>query len=373
MKPDQKFIPLMSPNITEEDISAATAVLRSGKLVQGENVAALESAVAQYLGVRNVVAVSSGTATLHLALVALGIGAGDEVIVPAFSYVATANVVEIVGAKPVFVDVERDTFNLDVSQIEPAITPRTKAIIPVHEFGLACDISKISEIARQQNLFVIEDAACALGATESGKFTGTFGDIGSFSLHPRKAITSGEGGLLTTNDDDLATAFRVLRNHGIEVRSGRMEFVAAGFNYRMTDFQAALVLSQFERLEKNIEAKNDLAEIYLSELEAERNIQMPFVPPGKGHTWQTFHTIVDQKYNRDDLIEELKMRGVGTNYGAQCIPAQIYYQEKYRLDCKRLFPNAMRAYQHGLALPMYEKLQSPDICFVAETLRSVLN
>lgn len=373
MKPDQKFIPLMSPNITEADISAATAVLRSGKLVQGENVEALECAVAEYLGARNVVAVSSGTATLHLSLVALGIGAGDEVIVPAFSYIATANVVEIVGAKPIFVDVERDTFNLDVSQIEPAITPRTKAIIPVHEFGLACDISQIAEIARGRGLFVIEDAACALGATEDKKFVGTTGDVGSFSLHPRKAITSGEGGLLTTDDDELAMKFRVLRNHGIEMRNGRMEFIAAGFNYRMTDFQAALVLSQFERLEKNIEAKNNLAEIYLSELGAERNIQLPTVPAGKRHTWQTFHTVVDHKYNRDDLIEELKTRGVGTNYGAQCIPSQIYYQEKYQLDCQRLFPNAMRAYKQGLALPIYEKLQSSDVYLVAETLRNVLN
>ena len=175
----------------------------------------------------------------------LGIGAGDEVIVPAFSYVATANVVEIVGAKCVFVDVERDTFNIDVSKIERAITPRTKAIIPVHEFGLACDISELMKIAEKHNLFVIEDAACALGATENEKFVGTFGQVGSFSLHPRKAVTSGEGGILTTDDDDLAEKFRVLRNHGISMQNGKMDFVAAGFNYRMTDFQAALVRGQF--------------------------------------------------------------------------------------------------------------------------------
>src|SRR4028119_565431 len=206
------FIPLMSPNITDEDVSAVTEVLRSGNLVQGKNVEALENAVSEFLGARNTVAVSSGTATLHLALVALGIGADDEVIVPAFSYVATANVVEIVGAKCVFVDVGRDTFNIDVSKIEQAITPRTRAIIPVHEFGLACDISAIVEIARKHDLFVIEDAACALGSTENGTHVGTFGQIGSFSLHPRKNITSGEGGLLTTNDDELAAKFRQLRN-----------------------------------------------------------------------------------------------------------------------------------------------------------------
>jgi len=366
------FIPLMSPNITDEDISAVAEVLRSGNLVQGKNVEALENAVAEFLGARNVVAVSSGTATLHLALVALGIGAGDEVIVPAFSYVATANVVEIVGAKCVFVDVERDTFNIDVSKIEQAITPRTRAIIPVHEFGLACDISAIVEIARKHDLFVIEDAACALGSTENGKHVGTFGQIGSFSLHPRKNVTSGEGGLLTTNDDDLAATFRQLRNHGIEMSDGKMEFVAAGFNYRMTDFQAALVLSQLRRLEENISIRNVLAQVYLSALADEKSLQLPFVPENKNHIWQTFHVVVDEKYNRDELIVELKMRGVGTNYGAQCIPAVKFYQEKYDLDCERLFPNALCAYQSGLALPMYDKLTSDDIANISRTLREVL-
>jgi len=366
------FIPLMSPNITDEDISAVAEVLRSGNLVQGKNVETLENAVAEFLGVRNAAAVSSGTATLHLALIALGIGVGDEVIVPAFSYVATANVVEIVGAKCVFVDVEQDTFNIDVSKIEQAITPRTRAIIPVHEFGLACDISEIVETARKHDLFVIEDAACALGSTENGKHVGTFGQIGSFSLHPRKNVTSGEGGLLTTNDDELAAKFRQLRNHGIEMRDGKMEFVAAGFNYRMTDFQAALVLSQLRRLEENIRIRNVLAQVYLSALADEKALQLPFVPENKNHIWQTFHVIVDEKYNRDELIAELKMRGVGTNYGAQCIPAVKFYQEKYGLDCERLFPNALRAYQSGLALPMYDKLTSDDIANVSRILREVL-
>ena len=178
-------IPLMSPNITDDDIAAVVAVLRSGSLVQGRKVDEFERAVAEYLGVANVVAVSSGTASLHLALIALSIKVGDEVIVPALSHVATANVVEVVGAKCVFVDVDKGTFNIDVSRLEEAITPRTRAIIPVHEFGLACDISQVLEIARRHNIFVVEDAACALGSTDAAKFAGTFGEIGSFSLHPR--------------------------------------------------------------------------------------------------------------------------------------------------------------------------------------------
>lgn len=367
------FIPLSSPNITETDIDAVAEVLRSGMLVQDRNVKELEETVAKYLSVRNVVAVSSGTATLHLALVALGVKPGDQVIVPAFSHVATANVVEIVGAECVFVDIEPDTFNIDVSQVEAAISPQTRAIIPVHEFGLPCDISKIVELAERHNLFVVEDAACALGATERQRHVGTFGNVGSFSLHPRKAITSGEGGLLTTNDDELAAQLKVLRNHGIASENGKQEFIAAGFNYRLTDFQAAMVLSQFDRLAENIAHRRKIADVYRYELDGEANIQLSGEKEGKFNTWQTFHVVVGKHIDRDGLISDLKERGIGTNYGAQCIPATQYYQNKYRLDCERLYPNAFRAFTHGLALPMHEKLTAEDARYVAGTLKELLN
>ena len=363
----------MSPNITDDDIAAVVAVLRSGSLVQGRKVDEFERAVAEYLGVANVVAVSSGTASLHLALVALGIKAGDEVIVPALSHVATANVVEVVGAKCVFVDVDKGTFNIDVSRLEEAITPRTRAIIPVHEFGLACDISQVLEIARRHNIFVVEDAACALGSTDAAKFAGTFGEIGSFSLHPRKAITSGEGGLLTTDDDAVALRLRVLRNHGIDDANGIQDFVAAGFNYRLTDFQAALAHSQFRRLEDNLHCKRKLADVYLTELSGEENLSLPVVSNGKLHSWQTFHVVLGDGVDRQLLMDTLKATGIGTNYGAQCIPAVTYYREKYGLDCARLFPNALQAYEHGLALPIYEKLTVEDIRFVCGVLKAQLN
>lgn len=368
-----KFIPLMSPNITEADIESVAAVLRSGNLVQGENVAALETEIVAYLNIKNAVAVSSGTASLHLTLIALGVSAGDEVIVPAFSYVATANVVEIVGAKCIFVDVEKDTFNIDISQIERAITTKTKAIIPVHEFGLLCDIADLMKLTEKYNLFVIEDAACALGAAENKKFAGTFGDAGAFSLHPRKAVTAGEGGILTTDNDELAAQLRALRNHGIEINDGKMDFIAAGFNYRMTDFQAALVRGQFERIEQTLEYRNELAHIYFEELKNTKNIALPVIPKGKRHSWQTFHTVVGKDTSRDGLIEKLKSHGIGTNYGAQCIPFQTYYRNKYKIDCAREFPNAMRAFQRGLALPLYEKLDADDIRFVSRTLKDLLN
>jgi dTDP-4-amino-4,6-dideoxygalactose transaminase len=363
------FIPLAVPDIDEADVAAVSAVLRSGMLVQGEHVAALEAEVASFLGVRHAVAVSNGTASLHLALVALGVGPGDEVVVPAFSFVATANVVELVGARCVFVDVQRDTFNIDPAAFETAITERTKAVIPVHEFGLACDIGRIVEIARARGIAVVEDAACALGADEDRRLVGGIGEVGSFSLHPRKAVTSGEGGIITTNDDNLAAAFRILRNHGIEMQDGRMEFVAAGFNYRMTDFQAALVRGQLARFDDAIARRRALANVYLEELAGENWLALPVTPASKTHTWQTFHPVLDDELDRDRVIAELRTRGVGSNYGAQCIPAQIHYRTAYGHDAAADFPNAHRAWRSGIALPLHAKMDEAQARQVVKALK----
>lgn len=361
----------MVPDIREEDIEAANKVLRSGMLIQGVNVEALEKNIAAYIGMKHAVAVSNGTATLHLALLISGIGPGDEVIVPALSYIATANVVELVGAKPVFVDIDIRTFNINTAAIEAAITPKTKAIIPVHEFGLACDISAVCAIAAKHNLIVIEDAACALGATENGKHTGSFGTLGSFSFHPRKAVTSGEGGMLVTNDDATADRLRTLRNHGIKMQQGQMTFVTAGFNYRMTDFQAALVNSQFSRIDAILEYRRKLADTYF-QLLSSSSITLPSVPSDKQHTWQSFHILVNDKCDRDQLINELKKEGIGTNYGAQCMPYQQFYSEKYKLDCEKLFPNALRAYKKGLVLPLYEKMSLEHVHKVAKAVNKLV-
>lgn len=360
----------MVPDIQQQDIDAVVEVLQSGMLIQGAKVDELERNICRYLGVRNAIAVSNGTASLHLALVALGIGKGDEVIVPAFSYIATANVVELVGATPIFVDIDIETFNIDINLIEEAITEKTKAILPVHEFGLACDITHILAVAKKHKLFVIEDAACSLGAQENGQFAGTFGDVGSFSFHPRKAITSGEGGMLITNNDRLASKLRILRNHGIEMQGSKMEFVEAGFNYRLTDFQAALVNSQLQRLDAILTYKNELSQIYLSELPPNKYIQLPQFESNKKHTWQSFHILLDEKLDRAHLIENLKEAGIGVNYGAQCIPYQQFYQKKYNFNCEELFPAALRAYKKGLVLPLYEKLSEQDVRSVIQELNA---
>ncbi|MES2691169.1 MAG: DegT/DnrJ/EryC1/StrS family aminotransferase, partial [Bacteroidota bacterium] len=225
---NKRQIPLMIPSVNEDDINCVVNVLRSGQLIQGKEVEALEATIASYTGTAHAICVSNGTATLHLSLLALGIGKGDEVIIPAFSYIATANVVELVGATPVFVDIDLATFNIDETRIEEAITPKTKAIMPVQEFGLISNMEAIMQLAQQHKLYVIEDAACALGAQQNNKAAGSFGHLGSFSLHPRKAITSGEGGIITTNNKQLADKLRILRNHGIDYSTGSMDFVEAG-------------------------------------------------------------------------------------------------------------------------------------------------
>jgi perosamine synthetase len=364
------FIPLASPDINADDISAVTNVLKSGMLVQGEKVLEFEQKIGSYLNATHSIAVSNGTATMHLSLIAMGIGKGDEVIVPAFSYVATANVVELVGATPVFVDIDLDTFNIDESKIESAITAKTKAIIPVHEFGLACNIEKVMLIAKKHHLVVIEDAACALGAKQNNKFVGTFGDFGSFSFHPRKAISSGEGGMILTNNGAYAKRLRTLRNHGIEIIDEVMEFVEPGYNYRMTDFQAALVSSQFDRFKKILEYKNKLATAYFTTINNPK-IKLPKTPSDRNHTWQTFHLILDESLNRNEVISILKSKQIGSNYGAQCIPEQKYYQEKYKLNSKDLFPNSFIAYKQGIAIPIYEKLTIDSITYIADILNQI--
>jgi dTDP-4-amino-4,6-dideoxygalactose transaminase len=353
------FIPITKPWLIDEDINAVSDVLKTGMLVQGQEVEKLEIAVADYLNVKQVIAVSNGTATMHIMLKVLGIGPGDEVIVPAFSYVATANVVELVGATPVFVDIDINTFNIDTKLIEQKLTPKTKAILAVHEFGLAANVSEINKICKKYNYFFLEDAACALGACIDDKKTGSFGHSASFSLHPRKAITSGEGGLIATNDIEFANKCKILRNHGVDMTKGKTGFVEAGFNYRMTDFQAALVASQFNRFEEILSKKNEITAQYFSEIKNPKVI-LPYIPNGYTHSLQSFHLILNG-ISQNEAIEKLKLLGVGANYGAQCIPEVMYYKNKYGYNSKTDFPNALKAFDQGLVIPLFPQMQQEDI------------
>ena len=351
---------LSRPGLNDEDISNVVEVLKSGNLVQGEKVLELEEKTSLYLNSKKCSAVSNGTASLHLALIALGVGPGDEVIIPALSYIATGNVVEIVGAKPIFVDVDLDTFNIDASEIESKITKNTKCIMQVHEFGLCASMEEIMKISKKHNIPVIEDAACALGASLNGKAAGTFGEFGSFSLHPRKSITSGEGGLLVSNAIELDDKIKILRNHGVDSKTNPPTFVAAGYNYRLTDFQAALASSQFNRIDEIISHKRKLVDYYLNNLRTDI-LKLPFEPKNFKHSWQTFHVLVKNNDLRNKLMMFLKENKVYVNYGAQCIPHMDYYQKTYEYDTKTLFPNALQSFNCGLALPLDENLTIIEI------------
>jgi perosamine synthetase len=367
----KKFIPLSSPDIRQQDIRELAKVLTSGNLVQGKRVAEFESSLEQYLGVQHCIAVSSGTSSLHLILVALGIGHGDEVIVPAFSYIATANVVELVGATPIFVDIGIDTFNINSDIIAEKITKRTKAVMIVHEFGLSADTKKIKILCDEKNVQLIEDAACALGTKEGKIYAGTTGIAGSFSFHPRKAITSGEGGAIVTNSFELAKKVKALRNHGSQDGiNNEVEFAYAGFNYRMTDFQAALLVSQLKRFDEILIKKKQLAQYYIKEI-LNPKLKLPTVPKNKTHAWQTFHILLDNSKDQKTVISHLKAKGIGSNYGAQCIPLQKFFQNKYKLDIKKKFPNALKAFNKGLAIPLYEKLSKDEADYIIKEINMI--
>lgn len=361
------MIRLSKPYITDECIDRVVEVLRSGNLVQGKYADLFEQEIQKYLGVDHALLVSNGTAALHLSLIALGIGPGDEVIVPAFTYPATANVVELVGAKTVLVDITLDDFCIDTSLIEAAITSKTKAIIPVHEFGQAAKMDTLMDVARQYGLYVIEDAACALGAEFNGRKVGTFGNAGCFSLHPRKAITSGEGGIVVTNDDEIAEKIKIYRNHGVAYRNDKIDFVAAGFNYRLTDFQAALCLPQLQMIEELIRNRRETAIWYDEKLEGFPNLKRPLRLENRRMVYQTYHILVDAPVNRDELIRYLKKEGIETNYGAQALNALSYYGGKYGYqvsDC----PNAVKANTQGLALPLGMHISREDTGYISVKL-----
>ena len=361
------MIKLAKPYIPTKSIDDVVAVLKSGNLIQGQYVDKFEKALQEYLGIEHAIIVNSGTAALHASLLALGVTCGDEVIVPAFTFPATANVVELVGATPVIVDILLEDYCIDSKQISAAITERTKAIIPVHEFGQAADMSKIMQISNRCGIAVIEDAACALGTEFNGRKVGTFGKLGCFSFHPRKAITTGEGGVVVTNNDHCAEAVRAFRNHGILIRQGRQEFVFAGLNYRLTDFQAALGLAQFEELDFLIDQRIEQARLYNRLLKSIFQVKTPATFEERKMVYQTYHVLLDGAVNRDNLINLLKQAGVETNLGAQALNSMVYFQSKYGLK-KEDFPKAVEAFTQGLALPLGMHLDEDSITKVVSIL-----
>lgn len=365
-----KKLALCVPDIQESDVKRVADVLRSGQLVQGSNVLQLEQLVCEMLGCKHSIAFSSGTAPLYAFLKLLGVGPGDEVIVPAFSFVASANVVKEVGAEVKFVDVSSSSLCLDPARVEAAISPRTKAIMVVHEFGCPADVSRLKIIAESRNIPIIEDAACAFGTVNQGDLVGYQSELCSFSFHPRKIVTSGEGGLAVTNCPDIARKLRIARNHGIDIDvEGRSEkFVDYSLNFRMTDFQAALLLGQIDRYAQRLSMREEIARTYNSEL-AELPIWLPLLGSSSDKpNWQSYH-IVLRNHCALELSSFLNSNGIQTTYGAQCIPLLSPYQSGDKQAVEKCYPVAHAAFQNGICLPIHHELSREDVIFITTKVK----
>lgn len=367
------MIRLSKPDIREEDIARAIEVLRSGMLVQGDNVLAFEEKLGAFANLPYVVAVSSGTAALHLVLKALNIGHGDIVIAPAFTFPATVNVIEAVGAETALCDVDATSYVVTpdgiIECLNRLIGKPVKAVMVVHEFGYPACIAEIAEICRKNKLLLIEDAACALGTVADGKHPGFYGDAACFSFHPRKAITTGEGGAVMTRHRELSDKITALRNHGIYYGQEGMDFRDAGLNYRLTDFQAALALGQIERFRDELHQRYLLAAFYQNKLRNLSGLTLPDIH--SGHSLQSFMVMLDMVISRKELIADLIENDIQTNLGAQALNCLTYYQRKYGLN-EESYPVATRLYRSGLVLPLYGRLTLDQIEYICTTLRQLL-
>ena len=389
-------IPITKPLFGEEEKKAILESLESGWVVQGPKVAEFEALFAEFTGAKYAVATTSCTTALHLSLIALGVGSGDEVILPSFTFVATANAVEYTGATPVFCDIDLDTFNIDVDRIRERITGKTKAIIPVHLFGLSADMKPILEIAERHGLKVVEDAACGFGSYYHGKHVGTFGHAGCFSFHPRKAITTGEGGMIATTNRELMVKLRSLRDHGASKsdlhrhvdRGGSLlpDFDQLGYNYRLTDIQGALGAAQMKVAGKIIAARRARAERYDLMLKDEDCLKSPECPGGNSHSYQSYVCLFQPKDHplepeglsmervsvlnekRNELMDRLADRGIATRQGTHAVHTLGYYRKKYNLRPEDHM-KSFAAERLSLTLPLYVQMTDEEQDFVITELK----
>lgn len=373
-------IPVARPYIGAEEEHAVVDVLRSGWITQGPRVAEFEQKFSAYVGCSHAVAVSSCTTALHLALVALGIGAGDEVICPSLSFIATANSIAYVGATPVFGDIDLATYNLDPDCIEALITPRTKAILVVHQIGLPAEMNTLLQIARKHNLAVVEDAACAIGSEYDGKRIGTpLGTLACFSFHPRKVLTTGEGGMITTSDAALAERLRRLRQHAMSLsdvaRHSARQVVTetydeVGFNFRMTDVQAAIGITQLSRLDGFLERRRHLAERYTAALQHLPWMLTPTVPANCRHNYQSYmvRLIGQPAGHRDAIMQELLEKKISTRRAIMAIHRELPYHSPM---WDRSLPHTNLATDTGLILPLFHQMTESEQDYVIESLQAI--
>jgi len=369
---DKAMIRLALPYTDEDEIAEIRAVLASGYLTQGPKVAEFERMVADYAGAKYAFATSSATTALHLSLAALDIGAGDEVLIPDFTFPATANVVVQQGGRPVLVDIDLDTFNLNIADLAAKITTRAKAVMPVHAFGLAADMQPILDIAAQHGLAVIEDAACAIGTTYHGQQCGSMGMVGCYSFHPRKVITTGEGGMIVTNDAALAERIALLRSHGGVRRDGRFTFEAAGYNYRLSDVLGAMGVAQMRKLDGLIARKRELAAALTGLISDIPGVRTPSVPAWGGHIFQSYVTLLDDGIDRDRVIAAMRDEGVETTLGTYALHAEPFFMRALGHQPGDL-PCSYQAYRQSLTLPLYATMTDDDVARVVAALAKSLS
>lgn len=362
------MIRLTVPLVNERELEEIAAVLKTGFYTQGPKVAQFEQQVGALVGAKHAFAMSSCTTALQLALHALELEPGAEVLVSDFTFPATANIVVTEGLKPVLVDINLDTFTMDPADLERKITSHSRVIIPVHAFGCSADMDPIMAIAKKHNLPVIEDAACALATTYFGKYCGTIGTLGCYSFHPRKAITTGEGGLIATDRDDLAEKIAIFRNHGGVKGELFYSYEEAGFNYRLSDIQGAMGIAQLEKLDWILENKRRLAALLREKLQGIDGVTPPIEPAWGGHVYQSFVVLLDEGIDRDAVISRMREKGVETTLGTYAVHAQPYYMRTYEHQPGDL-PRSYTAFKQSLTLPLYPQMDESMLDTVAETLK----
>lgn len=373
MVPNQnRKVRLVAPRVADDVAGDLEDVLKSGHLVQGERVYQFERAIRELLKVKSAVAVSSGTAALHLSLMSLGIGEGDVVLLPAFTFPSTANVVEQLGARVRFVDVDADTFNIQTENLKSQYRDECRVVIPVHLFGVPVDMDPIVEFSKDRGLSIIEDAACALGAMYGSRMCGAIGDIGCFSFHPRKIITTCEGGLVTSQNPELSERVMSLRDHGFIGGEGGKDIAVPGLNYRMTELHAAVGISGLKMLGQELEARRKLASLYDERLRGVPGIRMQRVPEGSQRVHQSYTVILPEGTQRDMVISKLRTMRIEATIGTYAVHLLSYYKKKYGTSIHD-YPNATLLGRCAVTLPLHSGMNEADVDYVVSCLKKAMS